>query len=60
MSGLPQNELLNFRLEFPKSDLTIYLPPEFPKFSVKWQAPFEYDDIFLTDQKTAETPEKTA
>ena len=26
MSGLPQNVLLNFRLEFPKSDLTIYLP----------------------------------
>ena len=27
MNGLPQNVLLNFRLEFPKSDLTIYLPP---------------------------------
>ena len=27
MKGLPQNVLLNFRLEFPKSDLTIYLPP---------------------------------
>ena len=26
MNGLPQNELLNFRMEFPKSDLTIYLP----------------------------------
>ena len=26
MSGLPQNVLLNFWLEFPKSDLTIYLP----------------------------------
>ena len=26
MNGLPQNVLLNFRLEFPKSDLTIYLP----------------------------------
>ena len=26
MNGLPQNALLNFRLEFPKSDLTIYLP----------------------------------
>ena len=26
MKGLPQNVLLNFRLEFPKSDLTIYLP----------------------------------
>ena len=26
MKGLPQNALLNFRLEFPKSDLTIYLP----------------------------------
>ena len=25
MNGLPQNVLLNFRLEFPKSDLTIYL-----------------------------------
>ena len=25
MNGLPQNILLNFRLEFPKSDLTIYL-----------------------------------
>ena len=25
MKGLPQNVLLNFRLEFPKSDLTIYL-----------------------------------
>ena len=24
MKGLPQNVLLNFRLEFPKSDLTIY------------------------------------
>ena len=28
MNGLPQNVLLNFRLEFPKSDLTIYLPSE--------------------------------
>ena len=27
MNGLPQNVLLNFGLEFPKSDLTIYLPP---------------------------------
>ena len=26
MNGLPQNVFLNFRLEFPKSDLTIYLP----------------------------------
>ena len=26
MKGLPQNVLHNFRLEFPKSDLTIYLP----------------------------------
>ena len=26
MNGLPQNVLLNFRLEFPKSDLTNYLP----------------------------------
>ena len=26
VNGLPQNVLLNFRLEFPKSDLTIYLP----------------------------------
>ena len=26
MNGLPQNVLLNFRLEFPKSDLTTYLP----------------------------------
>ena len=26
MKGLPQNVLLNFRLEIPKSDLTIYLP----------------------------------
>ena len=26
MNGLSQNVLLNFRLEFPKSDLTIYLP----------------------------------
>ena len=26
MNGLPQNVLLNFRLEFPKSDLTIYPP----------------------------------
>ena len=26
MNGLPQNVLLNFRLEFPKSDLTICLP----------------------------------
>ena len=26
MKGLPQNVLLNFRLEFPKKDLTIYLP----------------------------------
>ena len=26
MKGLPQNVLLNFRLEFPKNDLTIYLP----------------------------------
>ena len=26
MKGLPQNVLLNFRLEFPKSDLTTYLP----------------------------------
>ena len=26
MKGLPQNVLLNFRLEFPKSDLTICLP----------------------------------
>ena len=26
MNRLPQNVLLNFRLEFPKSDLTIYLP----------------------------------
>ena len=26
MNGLPQNALLNFRLEFPKSDLTIYHP----------------------------------
>ena len=26
MKRLPQNLLLNFRLEFPKSDLTIYLP----------------------------------
>ena len=26
MKGLPRNVLLNFRLEFPKSDLTIYLP----------------------------------
>ena len=26
INGPPQNVLLNFRLEFPKSDLTIYLP----------------------------------
>ena len=26
MNRLPQNVLFNFRLEFPKSDLTIYLP----------------------------------
>ena len=26
MKGLPLNVLLNFRLEFPKSDPTIYLP----------------------------------
>ena len=26
MKGLPQYVLLNFRFEFPKSDLTIYLP----------------------------------
>ena len=26
MKGLPQNVLLNFRLEIPKSDLTIYFP----------------------------------
>ena len=26
MKGLPQNVLLNFQLESPKSDLTIYLP----------------------------------
>ena len=26
MNRLPQNVLLNFRLEFPKNDLTIYLP----------------------------------
>ena len=26
MKGLPQNVPLNFRLEFPKSDLTIFLP----------------------------------
>ena len=26
MKGLPQNVHLNFRLEFPKSDLTIYVP----------------------------------
>ena len=26
MKGLPQNVLLNFRLEIPKSDLAIYLP----------------------------------
>ena len=26
MKGLPQNVILNFRLEFLKSDLTIYLP----------------------------------
>ena len=26
MKGLPQNLLLNFRLEFPKTELTIYLP----------------------------------
>ena len=26
INGLPQNVLLNFRLEFPKSNLTIYLP----------------------------------
>ena len=26
MNGLPQNVLLNFWLEFPKSDLTIYQP----------------------------------
>ena len=26
MNGLPQNVPLNFRLEFPKSDLTIYPP----------------------------------
>ena len=26
MNGLPQNVLLNFRLEFPIGDLTIYLP----------------------------------
>ena len=38
MKGLPQNVLLNFRLEFPKSDLTIYVPSGIssPKFSVKW------------------------
>ena len=27
MNGLPQNVLLNFRLEFPKSDLTILIYP---------------------------------
>ena len=26
MKGLPQNVLLNFRLEIPKNNLTIYLP----------------------------------
>ena len=29
MNGLPQNVLLNFRLEFPKSDLTICLASGF-------------------------------
>ena len=28
MDGLRQNVLLNFRLEFPKSDLTVYLPSQ--------------------------------
>ena len=31
MNGLPQNVLLNFWLEFPKSDLTIYLPSRISK-----------------------------
>ena len=32
MKGLPQNVLLNFRLEFPKKDLTIYLPSGISEF----------------------------
>ena len=35
MNGLPQNILLNCRLEFPKSDLTIYLPSRISK--IFWQ-----------------------
>ena len=30
MKGLPQNVLLNFWLEFPKGDLTIYFPSGIP------------------------------
>ena len=36
MNRLPQNLLLNFRLEFPLSDVTIYLPSGISEFSVKW------------------------
>ena len=38
MNRSAQNVLLNFWLEFPKSDLTIIitLHAEFRKFSVKW------------------------
>ena len=32
----PPSQLTACRFEFPKSDLTIYLPSGFPKFSVKW------------------------
>ena len=59
MSGLPQNIYvpLNFRLEFPKSDLTIYLPSGISEISyqmvstpglpVAYQSCCLHDDVIL-------------
>ena len=55
MKGLPQNILLNFRLEFLKSDLTIdTFHPEFPKFYVKWHQHPMLGKIMTGDLKVVE------
>ena len=55
MKGLPQKVLLNFRLEFLKSDLTINtFHSEFPKFYVKWYQHPMLGKIMTGDLKVVE------
>ena len=48
MKGLPQNVLLNFRLEFPKSDLTIYLPSGISDIFCQMESTPDVTEVVIT------------